>query len=51
MLFGFQVNGPMKENLFSVWSPFKTDNPKEIPEDFKIKLLRKVKKYMPGVWK
>jgi hypothetical protein len=27
--------------LFSVWSPFKTDNPREIPEDFKIKLLKK----------
>lgn len=40
--FGIQVNG-LKERriLFSVWSPFPTDNPKEIPENQKIKLLKK----------
>jgi hypothetical protein len=27
--------------LFSVWSPFKTDDSKSIPEDQKIKLLKK----------
>jgi hypothetical protein len=27
--------------LFSVWSPFNTNNPKEIPEEFKIKLMSK----------
>lgn len=40
--FGIQVNGPDERRiLFSVWSPFKTDNPKAIPEDFRIKLLKK----------
>lgn len=40
--FGMQVNSPTERRiLFSVWSPFTTDNPKEIPEDHKIKLLKK----------
>lgn len=40
--FGFQVNSEQERRvLFSVWSPFETDNPEEIPEDYKIKLLRK----------
>lgn len=40
--FGMQVNSSTERRiLFSVWSPFKTDNPKEIPEDHKIKLLKK----------
>jgi len=40
--FGFQVNSPTERRiLFSVWSPFQTDNPNEIPEDQKIKLKRK----------
>ena len=35
--FGFQVNGPEERRiLFSVWSPFKTDNPKDIPQDQQI---------------
>jgi hypothetical protein len=35
--FGFQVNGPEERRvLFSIWSPFKTDNPKEIPEEQRI---------------
>ena len=35
--FGMQVNSPTERRvLFSVWSPFKTDNPREIPEDQKI---------------
>ncbi|MDP4698671.1 MAG: DUF3472 domain-containing protein [Saprospiraceae bacterium] len=40
--FGIQVNS-LKERriLFSVWSPFPTDNPKEIPDNQKIKLLKK----------
>ncbi|QEG42039.1 DUF3472 domain-containing protein [Roseimaritima ulvae] len=38
--FGFQVNGPQERRvLFSVWSPFKTDNPREIPEDKRIVAL------------
>ena len=40
--FGIQVNSPTERRvLFSVWSPYKTDNPGEIPEEFKIKLLKK----------
>jgi hypothetical protein len=40
--FGMQVNSPTERRiLFSVWSPYKTDNPGEIPEDYKIKLLKK----------
>ncbi|MFA6275910.1 MAG: DUF3472 domain-containing protein [Pedobacter sp.] len=40
--FGMQVNSPTERHiLFSVWSPFTTDNPKEIPDDHKIKLIKK----------
>ena len=40
--FGIQVNSPAERRvLFSVWSPFATDNPNAIPEDQKIKLLKK----------
>ena len=40
--FGIQVNSPTERRiLFSVWSPYKTDNPGEIPEEYKIKLLKK----------
>lgn len=40
--FGIQVNGPEERRvLFSVWSPFQTDNPREIPEDQRIALLGK----------
>jgi Domain of unknown function (DUF3472)/Domain of unknown function (DUF5077) len=40
--FGIQVNSPTERRiLFSVWSPFKTDNPKAIPDDQKILLLKK----------
>jgi len=40
--FGFQVKSEtLRQILFSVWSPFKTDNPNDIPEDEKIKLLKK----------
>ena len=40
--FGMQVNSPSERRiLFSVWSPYKTDNPGVIPEEFKIKLLKK----------
>ncbi|MDA1230609.1 MAG: DUF3472 domain-containing protein [Planctomycetota bacterium] len=35
--FGFQVNGPKERRvLFSVWSPFKTDNPRDIPKEQRI---------------
>lgn len=40
--FGIQVNGPEERRvLFSVWSPFHTDNPRDIPEDQRILLLAK----------
>lgn len=41
---GMQVNGPHPEErriLFSVWSAFTTDDPHEIPERYRIELLRK----------
>lgn len=40
--FGIQVNSTSERRvLFSVWSPFNTDNPDEIPEEQQIKLLKK----------
>lgn len=42
--FGMQYNSPTERRvLFSVWSPFDTQNPKDIPDSHKIKLLRKGK--------
>lgn len=47
--FGMQVNSNKERRiLFSVWSPFVTDNPKEIPEDKKIHLLKKGDKVYTG---
>ncbi|UZD23426.1 DUF3472 domain-containing protein [Algoriphagus halophytocola] len=47
--FGIQVNSAQERRiLFSVWSPFKTDNPKEIPEAEKIKLLKKGERVYTG---
>ena len=40
--FGIQVNSETERRiLFSVWSPYKTQNPDEIPDDYKILLLGK----------
>lgn len=40
--FGIQVNGPTERRvLFSVWSPFHTDDPKSIPDSMKIVMLKK----------
>jgi hypothetical protein len=40
--FGMQVNSSAERRiLFSVWSPFDTDDPKAIPDSFKIVLVRK----------
>lgn len=40
--FGIQVNSESERRiLFSVWSPFVTDNPNEIPEEEQIKMLKK----------
>ena len=41
---GIQVNSPNERRiLFSVWSPYSTDNPKEIPEEAEVHLLKKGK--------
>ncbi len=38
--FGMQVNKETERRvLFSVWSPYETHNPKEIPEEYQIKTL------------
>lgn len=40
--FGMQVNSPTERRvLFSIWSPFTTDDPKLIPDSMKIVLLKK----------
>ena len=40
--FGIQVNSVNERRvLFSVWSPYETDNPEEIPESERIQLLAK----------
>ncbi|SHF30878.1 protein of unknown function [Mariniphaga anaerophila] len=40
--FGMQVNSSTERRvLFSVWSPFQTDNPNDIPEEDRIVLLKK----------
>ena len=40
--FGIQVNSETERRvLFSVWSPFHTDNPMDIPEDQRVLMLKK----------
>lgn len=40
--FGFQVNSESERRvLFSVWSPFQTDDPKSIPEADRIRMMKK----------
>ena len=40
--FGMQTNSPTERRvLFSIWSPFNTDNPKEIPDSMKVILHKK----------
>ncbi len=47
--FGIQVNSATERRiLFSVWSPYKTDDPQSIPEDQKIILLKKGKDVVAG---
>ncbi len=47
--FGMQVNSEKERRiLFSVWSPFNTDNPGAIPDDQKILLERKGKDVYTG---
>ncbi len=47
--FGIQVNSSTERRiLFSVWSPYQTDNPDEIPEDDRVQLLKKGKDVNTG---
>jgi len=47
--FGIQVNDSKERRiLFSVWSPFQTDDPNSIPDEDKIKLLGKGDKVHTG---
>lgn len=47
--FGMQANSEKERRiLFSVWSPFTTDDPKSIPESHKIKMLKKGENVMTG---
>ena len=47
--FGIQVNSEKERRiLFSVWSPFSTDDPKSIPDSQKIKMLKKGKNVTSG---
>lgn len=40
--FGIQVNSPTERRvLFSVWSPFETDDPTTIPDSLRIRLIKK----------
>lgn len=40
--FGMQVNSPTERHiLFSIWSPFTTNDPKSIPDSMKIQLMKK----------
>lgn len=40
--YGIQVNSETERRiLFSIWSPYKTDDPNSIPEDYRINLLKK----------
>ncbi|HLR38750.1 MAG TPA: DUF3472 domain-containing protein [Chitinophagaceae bacterium] len=47
--FGMQVNSPdTRHILFSVWSPYKTNDPSEIPDSMRITLLKKGAKVHAG---
>jgi hypothetical protein len=47
--FGMQVNSPTERHiLFSIWSPFTTDDPKKIPDSLKIVMLKKAAPYIPA---
>ena len=39
--FGMQVNEPTERRvLFSVWSPYETDDPTTIPEEYRVKVMK-----------
>ncbi len=47
--FGIQVNSETERRiLFSIWSPYKTDDPNNIPDAYKIKLLQKGNNVITG---
>ena len=47
--FGMQVNSAIERRiLFSVWSPFDTDDPKKVPQNQKVLLIRKGKDVTTG---
>nr|WP_315220771.1 DUF3472 domain-containing protein [uncultured Flavobacterium sp.] len=47
--FGIQVNSATERRvLFSIWSPFETDDPTTIPDSHKIKLLKKGENVITG---
>lgn len=47
--FGIQVNSAQERRvLFSVWSPFQTDDPKSIPPSHQIKMLKKGEQVYSG---
>jgi len=49
--FGMQVNSPGERRiLFSVWSPFNTDDPAAIPDSLKIALVKKGEGVHAGVF-
>jgi len=49
--FGMQVNSATERRiLFSVWSPFNTDDPNSIPDSLRIKLINKGNKVHGGVF-
>ena len=49
--FGIQVNSPVERRvLFSVWSPYQTDDPNQIPEQYRIKLLAKGPEVYTGMF-
>lgn len=47
--FGIQVNSTTERRiLFSIWSPYDTDDPKCIPDEYKVRLVRKGKRVHVG---
>ncbi len=46
---GIQINSPTERRLiFSIWSNYRTDNPREIPSEYAVKLVKKGKGVFSG---
>jgi len=46
---GIQVNSPAERRvIFSIWSSYRTDNPREIPSEYAVKLIKKGKGVFSG---